>query len=110
MTMHNSYMQNEPSRAQVEALAAPTLIEFGAPWCGHCRAAQPLIAEALAVHPAVDHLKIEDGKGRALGRSFRVTLWPTLICLRQGKEVARLVRPTDARAIERTLQQIDAVS
>lgn len=110
MAMNHSYTQSEPSRAQVEALAAPTLIEFGAPWCGHCRAAQPLLAEALAAHPGIDHLKIEDGKGRPLGRSFRVTLWPTLVFLKQGKEIARLVRPTDARAIERALEQIEAES
>lgn len=106
----SSYTQNEPSRAQVEALAVPTVVEFGAAWCGHCRAAQPLLAEALAAHPDIDHLKIEDGKGRPLGRSFRVTLWPTLVFLKQGKEVARLVRPTDVEAIERALAQIDAAS
>ena len=106
----SSYTQNEPSRAQVEALAVPTVIEFGAPWCGHCQAAQPQLAEALAVHPDIDHLKIEDGKGRPLGRSFRVTLWPTLVFLKQGKEVARLVRPTDVGAIERALAKIDAAS
>ena len=106
----SSYTQNEPSRAQVEALAVSTVVEFGAAWCGHCRAAQPLLAEALAAHPDIDHLKIEDGKGRPQGRSFRVTLWPTLVFLKQGKEVARLVRPTDVGAIERALAQIDAAS
>ena len=37
----------EPTRAAIDALAGPTLLEFGSPWCGHCRAAQPLIANAL---------------------------------------------------------------
>ena len=64
------------------------------PSCGHCRAAQPLLAQALAEQPQWQHLKIEDGPGRALGRSYRVKLWPTLILLREGQEVGRVVRPT----------------
>jgi len=48
----------------------------------------------------VRHLKIEDGPGRPLGRSFRVKLWPTLVFLRDGVEVARVVRPADAKQIE----------
>ncbi len=98
----------EPSRAEIDALADPAMIEFGASWCGYCMAAQPLIAAALANHPRVRHLRIEDGPGRRLGRSFRVKLWPTLIFLRQGKELARLVRPADADAIEQALAQIES--
>ena len=54
------------------------------------------------------HLKVEDGPGRPLGRSFRVKLWPTLVFMRGGVEVARLVRPTDAAAIAEALAQIAA--
>ena len=83
-----------PSRADVDALRGLTLLEFGTDWCGHCRAAQPAVAQALAQQPQCQHLKVEDGPGRALGRSFRVKLWPTLLVLREGLEVARVVRPT----------------
>ena len=97
---------DEPSRAEVDALVGPVLLEFGAAHCGHCRAAQPLIAGALARHPQVRHIKVEDGPGRPLGRSFRVKLWPTLVFLREGREVARLVRPADSAAIEQVLVQL----
>ena len=56
------------------------------------------------------HIKVEDGSGRPLGRSFRIKLWPTLVFLRDGKEVARLVRPTDADEIEKALRQIDRMA
>lgn len=107
MAMNPVYAATEPARAELEALEEPTVLEFGAPWCGYCLAVQPLLAAAFAAHPRVRHLKIEDGRGRPLGRSFRVRLWPTLVFLRQGQEVARLVRPTDANAISQALARID---
>ena len=97
----------EPKRSDVDALPGPTLLEFGTSWCGHCRRAQPLIGEALAAHPEVRHIKIEDAGGKRLGRSFGVKLWPTLVFLKNGNEIAKLVRPTDAEAIEKALAQID---
>lgn len=100
----------EPTRAEVEALQEPTVLEFGTPWCGFCRAAQPLIATALSEHPHVRHIQVEDGSGRPLGRSFRVKLWPTLVFVRNGKEMARVVRPTDTDAIRHALEQLERAS
>ena len=94
-----------PSRLEVDALPGLTLLEFGTDWCGHCRAAQPALAEVLPSQPLWHHLKVEDGPGRALGRSYRVKLWPTLVLLRDGQELARLVRPTQAADILQALQQ-----
>ena len=107
MGLCTNFAETEPSREQIDARAEPLVIEFGAPWCPHCQGAQPLIATAFAEHPQVQHIKIEDGPGRRLGRSFRVKLWPTLVCMDQGKEVSRLVRPTDSSTIEKALAQID---
>jgi thioredoxin 1 len=98
----------EPTRAEVDAMAGPVLLELGASWCGFCQAAEPLIAGALAAHPGVRHIRVEDGKGRPLGRSYRVTLWPTLVFLQDGREVARLVRPRDQAAIRDALARITA--
>jgi thioredoxin 1 len=106
MAMNTEYAAKEPARADVDALAGPTLLEFGSPWCGYCRRAQPFIAEAMAGRAQVRHLKIADASGRRLGRSFRVTLWPTLVFLFDGKERARLIRPTDAGSILQALGKI----
>jgi thioredoxin 1 len=96
----------EPTRAEIDALAGATLLEFGTSWCGHCRAARPLITEALAAHRGVRHVRVEDGSGLPLGRSFGVKLWPTLVFLVEGQEVARLVRPRNRRAIDAALDAI----
>jgi thioredoxin 1 len=108
--MNEIYSTTEPSQTEVDRLAGPTLIEFGSPTCGHCRRAQSLLAEALAAHPGIRHIKIFDGPGRPLGRSFRVKLWPALIFMRDGEEVARLVRPDTADAIGDVLARIDTVA
>ena len=108
--METSYQNPGPAVAEVEALRGAAVLEFGTPWCGFCRAAQEAIAEALADHPEVKHLKVEDGSGRPLGRSFRVKLWPTLIFLRDGQEVARVVRPQSAGPIREALVQATAAA
>ena len=47
----------------------------------------------LGSYPDVRHLKVEDGPGQPLGRSFGVKLWPTFVFLRDGREVEKAVRP-----------------
>ncbi|AOV05480.1 thioredoxin family protein [Delftia tsuruhatensis] len=108
MPFQSKHLTDAPDRSTVEALPGATLLEFGTAWCGHCQRAQPLIAQALDAAPQVTHIKVEDGPGRALGRSYRVKLWPTLVFLRDGQEVQRLVRPQQAREIEDALARITA--
>ena len=108
MAVTEDYATNEPRRAEIDALAGPTLLEFGSPWCGYCRRAQPLVAEAFACHSGVRNIKIADAGRRRLGRSFGIKLWPTLVFRRDGHEMTRLVRPTDVGAIGDALAQIDA--
>ncbi len=93
----------EPTRDEIDALRGVALLELGTSWCGFCQAARPLIDRALAASPA-RHIQVEDGKGKRLGRSFGVKLWPTLIVLRDGREVARFVRPRDAAELEQALR------
>lgn len=100
------YDPEAPDRIALAALAGPAVLEFGTDWCGHCAAARPFVERALASTPGILHLMIEDGPGRALGRAYRVKLWPTLVFLRDGIELARVVRPLGTGAIEAALDRI----
>lgn len=99
----------EPTREAVDARQGLAMLEFGANWCPICQAAQPDIERALSARPDVEHIKVEDGKGKPLGRSYKVKLWPTLIFLRDGQEIARLVRPRDEDTIAKALESLRAV-
>ena len=107
--MNGMYEEPGPTRDEVTGWTGPAVLEFGADWCGYCQGAQPLIATALADFPGVKHVKVADGKGKPLGRSFAVKLWPTLVFLKDGAEVARVVRPTDAEEVRRGLASTGAV-
>ena len=107
MSFIREYVAEEPSRQEVDGLAGATVLEFGNTWCGYCRHTEPLIAEAFARHDNVRHIRIADASGRRLGRSFGVKLWPTLVFLKDGKEVSRLVRPNDRAAILRAFGQLE---
>ena len=106
--MSLGYSTSEPPRAEVDAPAGPAVVEFGSNTCGYCMAAQPHIAGGFPGHASVRHIKVEDGKGRPLGRSFRVKLWPTLVFLKNGKEAARVVGPAGPDELRAALAQIEA--
>ncbi|NBO15259.1 MAG: thioredoxin [Betaproteobacteria bacterium] len=108
MPMNTPYLSETeaPTPAEVRSWSDCVVLEFGTDWCGHCRAAQSPIQTALAQNPAWCHVKVEDGPGRALGRSYRVKLWPTLILLKNGQEVERLVRPTDVATLHEALARV----
>ena len=91
------------SRDEVDALQGPAVVEFGTDWCGYCVAASRFIEPALAENPQVRRIRVEDGKGRPLGRSYRVKLWPTLVFLHDGVEVGRVVRPGNRAVLDEAL-------
>ncbi len=95
MAYTKDYLSTQPTRAALDASEGITLLEFGARGCGFCLAIQPALRNALE-DSTMSHVKVEDGSGRPLGRSFGVKLWPTLVMLRDGVEVARAVRPSGA--------------
>ena len=106
--MDRDYEKPEPSRDEVDAWTGLSVLEFGASWCGHCQAAQPLIAAALQQRDDVRHVKVGDGRGKPLGRSYRVKLWPTLIFLKDGQEITRVVRPETSEEIRQGLEDAAA--
>ena len=108
--MTADYAATEPTRAEIDALRGSALLEFGSASCGWCIRAQSLLKSAFATHPGVRHIKVEDGSGQPLGRSFGVKLWPTLVFLKDGQEITRLVRPSRPQEVAAAFNSIDAAA
>ncbi|MFP5415640.1 MAG: thioredoxin family protein [Actinomycetes bacterium] len=104
--MSLGYATDHPTRDEIDDLDGATVLQFGTDWCGYCRAAERYVEPTVGEADGVRHIKVEDGKGRPLGRSFRVKLWPTLVFLRDGEEVARVVRPSGRTEVEQALARI----
>ncbi len=100
--METDTSQPEPTREELDRMPGHVVVEFGTGWCTYCQALAPHLASAVGKYPQVRLIEIEDGKGKPLGRSFRVKLWPTLVFMRDGAIVRQLVRPTP-REVEETL-------
>ena len=98
------YSEEAPSPEDIQQIKGAAVLEFGTGWCPICRGAQSLIKQVLEGLPDIPHIKVEDGPGRRLGRSFRVKLWPTLIFLLDGAEVARTVRPQSPEEVRKGIE------
>lgn len=104
--MSEEYQNPGPTREAVDAMSGAVVLEFGTGWCGYCQGAQSSIRAAFADATGIEHIKVEDGPGRPLGRTFKVKLWPTLIGMKDGVEVARVVRPERADEVRELLSAL----
>ena len=95
MSFNPEYSNHPPTPEEISLLSGLTLLEFGSPRCSFCQAVEPMVEEVMNSYKKIPHLKIYDGKGKKLGRSFKVKLWPTLIALKHGQEISRLIRPNN---------------
>ena len=75
-----------------EASPLPVVVDLWAPWCGPCRVVGPLL-EQLAAELAgrVKLVRVNVDRAPGVQRRFGVQGIPTLVVLRDGREVGRKV-------------------
>jgi thioredoxin 2 len=95
--------------AEVERSPVPVLLDLWAPWCGPCRMVAPTLeelAKEMAGRVRVAKLNVDENPSTAT--RFQVRSIPTLLVLKGGKEMERIVGVQPKAEIERRLQRVMA--
>ena len=69
----------------------PVLIDFYADWCGPCKMLSPIVDEVAEENTDIKVVKINVDNAQDLAMKYQVMSIPTLVVIKEGKEVNRSV-------------------
>jgi thioredoxin 1 len=94
---------------EVVASDLPVLVDFGAVWCAPCRVVEPSVEEIATEYAGqlkVGKLDIDNNPNTAV--AFGIRGVPTLLFMRDGKVVDRIVGAVPKSAIVEKVKQLTA--
>jgi thioredoxin 2 len=95
--------------AEVERSPLPVLLDMWAPWCGPCGMVAPVVEELAAeMAGRVRVAKLNVDENPATAARFRVQSIPTLLLLKGGRELDRIVGVQSKAAILQRLERVAA--
>jgi thioredoxin 2 len=94
---------------EVERSPLPVVVDLWAPWCGPCRTMAPVLEELAAeLTGRVRFAKLNVDENPATASRFNVRSIPTLVMMKNGREVDRIVGAQPKAAIAQRLERLIA--
>lgn len=86
---HNKAARSSEQHLNQFTATGDVILDFYADWCNPCKRMSPLIDSVAALLPQYTFIKINRDFFMDLAKIFNITSIPTLIFIRDGKEIGR---------------------
>ncbi len=82
---------SENFKSEVLESSKPVLVDFYANWCGPCKMIAPILEKISLENEMIDVAKIDIDQNEELAYSYGIQSIPTLVLIKEGKEVDRII-------------------
>ena len=77
----------------------PVLVDFYADWCGPCKMLSPIIDQVAEENEDIKVVKVNVDDAQDLAMKYQVMSIPTLVVIKEGKEINRSVGLIDKNQV-----------